>query len=86
MADFGVMMPFILGTELMMPLFDQKWLVPASRISSKAGPEKPCGPALGTGFAGTRPGAFRPGMAIWNAQRVTARGESAGRGRQRNRE
>ena len=76
MADFGVMMPFILGTELMMPLFDQKWLVPASRISSKAGPEKPCGPALGTGFAGTRPGAFSPGMTIWEREGTARDGNS----------
>jgi len=56
MDDFGVMMPFILGTEFMMPLGDQKWLEPASRMVSKSGLA-----VLGTFFAGTRPGALRPG-------------------------
>ena len=37
MADFGVMMPFILGTEFMMPLLDQKWLVPAAHTAKGKG-------------------------------------------------
>ena len=70
MADLGVMMPFIFGTEFMMPLLDQKWLEPASRMVSKELPEKPWASAFLTGLALTRPGALRPGIcrAGWRQQ------------------
>ena len=54
-AVFGVMMPFTLGTESMMPVGDQKWLVSLSRMLSHAG-RAPLG-----FFAGTSPGPLRPG-------------------------
>ena len=58
MADLGVMMPFILGTEFMMPFGDQKWLEPASRMDSHSGF------AAFTFFAGTKPGPLRPGTIL----------------------
>eukprot|EP00316_Scyphosphaera_apsteinii_P022306 CAMPEP_0119315540 /NCGR_PEP_ID=MMETSP1333-20130426/36250_1 /TAXON_ID=418940 /ORGANISM="Scyphosphaera apsteinii, Strain RCC1455" /LENGTH=161 /DNA_ID=CAMNT_0007320939 /DNA_START=252 /DNA_END=733 /DNA_ORIENTATION=+ len=50
---FGVMIPFTLGTESMIPFDDQKELL--SRIASNSGL-----PALFF-LAGTRPGPFKPG-------------------------
>ena len=75
MADLGVMMPFIFGTEFMMPLLDQKWLEPASRMVSKEPPEKPWASAFLTGLALTRPGALRPGIcrAGWRQQSQQSR-------------
>ena len=63
----GVMIPFILGTEFMMPFADQKWLLPASRMVSKSGLG-----CFGTFLAGTRPGALRPGTVIAFAAAGTA--------------
>ena len=50
-----------------------------SRMFSKAAPELPWGPALGTTLAGTRPGALRPGMTICVTERETGKPVSRGR-------
>jgi len=69
-AVFGVMMPLTLGTESMMPLGDQKWLVSASRIFSSKSPRvRPDR----TFLAGTRPGLLRPGTAMALAAAGTAK-------------